>query len=121
MALLLFFIFVDPFVPVALNICRFFTLFGQSWPVWFLGIFFGKDQNHLEAGFAPLRFILFDWIKELDDELVFFAMRVALKIERVSFEIDFLIGDVSETQCDEDSLFSLGPSDSWMKGHVVKP
>ena len=119
LAFFLLFILIDPLVPVALNVLSLFVLFGESGPVWFFGILFHKNNDNLEPGFVPLRFVVFDFFQELDFELVFFGMRLTLEIEDVVFEVDFFIDDVSETQCDEDLFLSLGPFDYWMKWHLI--
>lgn len=118
MSLFFLLIFINPFVPITLNILSFFVLFSQSWPVWFIGIFFSKCKNHLESSFTPLRFLLLNLLEELDFKLIFVAMRLTLEIKNIIFESDFLISNVSKTKSKKDFLFSLCPFNSWMESHV---
>ena len=97
MAFFSLFVLIDPFLPVTLNILRLFVLFGESWPVWLFGIFFGNHKHHLKTCFAPLRFLLLNFFVKLDLEFVLFAVRLALKLKNIVFQVYFLVLNVSKS------------------------
>jgi len=68
----------------------------------------------VESGFSPFGLLFIDFIKELESEAVFFRVRFTFESNWCLGEIDFFVGNVSEFNNKEDSVFSLSPLNDWM-------
>lgn len=114
MSFLFFFILVNPFCPINLNILIFSSAFSESWPKWFCCIFLMQNNQEMETGFSPFRLLRINSIKKFKIEWIFLVITDSMKCNSSFSEIDFLLLNIPKANFNEDSIFSLSPLENWM-------
>ena len=107
-------IFIDPLVPVNLNVLVFLFALGQSGPETDALILLLQNEQQMKTSLIPLGLLRYNFLEKLEIEAVVLAVTFTLELDSIVFQFDLLVADVSELDLDEYGVLPLSPLDYWM-------